>query len=88
MAHMHTTHSGNKCSEEREREREMSPLAAYKKLKMARGCVAPNFSFWQQLVDAELSLASGQCVSILFYRICDVDATTECNKSATRVQQE
>jgi hypothetical protein len=34
----------------------MSLLAAYKKLKMARGCVAPNFSFLFLLFGCQMSL--------------------------------
>ena len=46
------------------RTHKMHLLAAYKKLKMSRGCVAPNFAFWQQLVEAEASLGAGMFVCV------------------------
>jgi len=46
------------------RTHKMHLLAAYKKLKMSRGCVAPNFAFWQQLVEAEASLGAGMFVCL------------------------
>eukprot|EP00802_Teleaulax_amphioxeia_P022542 Tamp_23003.p1 GENE.Tamp_23003~~Tamp_23003.p1 ORF type:complete len:267 (+),score=60.92 Tamp_23003:25-801(+) len=65
------------------RKHKLSLLEAYKKLRRARGCVAPNFTFWQQLVSAERSLGGGSSCPLSDYKKMRLlQAFPNCSPSA------